>query len=513
MYALLDLRSRRQISLGRFVRAYRAAAAIATLTAIVPKRAGPLHGNVVSVAVLARTRLFGSLHETIELPVSSTGPGEGVEFSPALTFPGLRAGERLTRRVALGRRGALLADDGTPLAQGPRRSSPIPDVAGQIVGSLGPIPAAAAAHYAAQGYPRNARVGVDGLERIFQLRLAGRPGGTLRAGHRLLAHTAPTPGATVRTTIDPGLERAMLTAMGGRYAGMVALDPRTGAVLAAAGLAFSPAQPPGSTMKIITATGALEAGVTRITETFPFASSATIEGFALQNDNGESCGGTLLAAFAASCNSVFAPLGAKLGAARLVQMATRFGFDQPPLIPGAAVSLIPSAARIGDALAVASSAIGQGRVQATTLEMTDAAATIAMRGRRPLPTLLAGAPPRFVAVTSPRVASLVARMMVAVVSAGTGTAAQIPGVSVAGKTGTAQVRAPSSTPDSGSSAGASAPGSDSDAWFVGYAPAEAPRIVVGALFPGQGAGGATAAPAVQPVLVAGLHATASATAP
>src|SRR5205085_6599827 len=100
----------------------------------------------------------------------------------------------------------------------------------------------------------------------------------------------------------------------------------------------------------------------------------------------------------------------------------------------------PPADQIGGALAVGSSAIGQGRVQASALEMTDVAATIAMGGRRPIPTLLAHQRPRFVRVTSHGVARLVQRMMVAVVQFGTGTPAQIPGVTVAGKTGTAELR-------------------------------------------------------------------------
>jgi peptidoglycan glycosyltransferase len=197
-----------------------------------------------------------------------------------------------------------------------------------------------------------------------------------------------------------------------------------------------------------------------------------------------------------SCNSVFAPLGAKLGGRRLVATAERFGFNQPPPFPGVMRSTIPSAATIGGALAVGSSAIGQGRVQATTLEMTDVAATIAMDGRRPKPTLEAGQPPVFQRVTSGAVAGQIRQMMLAVVSFGTGTAAQIPGVAVAGKTGTAELV---STADPA----ASSP-KNTDSWFVGYAPAGAPRIVVGALFPNQGAGGTTAAPAVHDVLVAGL---------
>jgi cell division protein FtsI/penicillin-binding protein 2 len=275
------------------------------------------------------------------------------------------------------------------------------------------------------------------------------------------------------------------------------MDPRTGALRALAGIAFSAVQPPGSTMKIITATGALEAGIVKLSTEFPVQTSSVIGGYTLQNAGGEACGGTLLNAFAVSCNSVFAPLGVQLGGARLVSIAEKFGFNQPTGIPGALESTIPSASTIGNATDVGSSAIGQGKVQASALEMTDAGATIAMGGRRPIPRLVAGAHPRFVPVASPQVAREVQQMMIAVVQFGTGTAAEIPGVTVAGKTGTAELKDTASP-------GASIP-ANTDAWFVGYAPVGHPRIVVGALFPNQGAGGATAAPAVRQVLVAALQ--------
>jgi cell division protein FtsI/penicillin-binding protein 2 len=396
-------------------------------------------------------------------------------------------------------RGALLAADGTPLAEGPQRSSPIPDVAIQIVGNLGPIPRSKTAAYAARGYPPNAQVGQDGLEYIFQDRLAGRLGGELLAGRRVLAGAAPVAAAPVKTTIVPSLERAAVAALGGQYAGMTVMNPRTGALEALAGIAFSASQPPGSTMKIITSTAALQAGIVTLGTTFPIQTSSDVGGYVLQNAGGEACGGTLLNAFAVSCNSVFAPLGVKLGGARLVATARRFGFDQPSSIPGALRSTIPAANAIGDATSVGSSAIGQGMVLATPLEMADVAATIAMGGRRPIPTLLADQPPRFVRVTSARVAHEVEEMMIAVVQFGTGTAAQIPGVTVAGKTGTAEL-VDTANPDNPS---AGSP-SNTDAWFVGYAPVGHPKVVAGALFPNQGAGGATAAPAVRDVLVAAL---------
>jgi hypothetical protein len=498
MYSLLDGSSKRRISEAQFVADYQNASAAATLLSVQPLRMGSSNGGVIPVSMLARTTVFGKLRQTLLVPVDTSGSSPSVRFASTLLFPGLRPGERLTRQTQLPPRATLLARDGTPLAQGPGRTSPIPDVASQIVGALGPIPAAQAPAFTAAGYPADAKVGTDGLERIFEGQLAGTPGGRLLAGSRALAHTSPRPGQEVTTTISPPIERAAVAAMGGNYAGIAAMQPNTGQLLALAGVAFSALQPPGSTMKIITATGALEAGIVKLGTVFPIQTSSTISGFTLQNASGEACGGTFLNAFAVSCNSVFAPLGAKLGAKRLVNIAERFGFNQPPSIPGAPEPTIPAAANIGDDLAVGSSAIGQGAVQANALEMTDVGATIAMGGRRPIPTLQMGKPPKFVHVTSSTVAGEVQRMMIAVVQVGTGTAAAIPGVSVAGKTGTAEL---TNTAAPGASSA-----SNTDAWFVGYAPVGSPKIVVGALFPNQGAGGQTAAPAVRQVLVAGLAA-------
>jgi cell division protein FtsI/penicillin-binding protein 2 len=496
MYTLLDPATRAQMSEAQFVDEYRMAATTATLTKVTLGTLGPKTGDAYSLPVVVHTKLFGTLREVLQVPLAGSGSGATVHFDSALLFPGLRAGEQLSRKTSLPPRATIYASDGTPLAQGPDRTSPIPDVASQIVGTLGPIPTSEAAAYRAKGYPAGAQVGMDGLERVFQDRLAGKPGGTLLAGTRVLAHTEPVPGRPVTSTINPTLERAAVAALGNSYAGIVAMDPRTGAVLAAAGIAYSDVQPPGSTMKMVTVTAALDAGIVRPSDTFPIQTSSNLDGFILQNAGGEACGGTLVNAFAVSCNSVFAPLGAKLGGPRLVKIADRFGFNHPPSIPGALESTIPPSDLTSN-LETGSSAIGQGKVQATALEMADVGATIAMGGRRPVPTLLAGAPPRFVHVTSQSVANEVQQMMIAVVQYGTGTSAQIPGVVVAGKTGTAEL---TDTAAPGASTAA-----NTDAWFVGYAPVPNPRVVAGALFPNQGAGGATAAPAVQSLLVAALH--------
>jgi cell division protein FtsI/penicillin-binding protein 2 len=498
MYAQLDAGSRRHTSEARFVRELARAGGVATLTSIHPIRIVSASEKTVTVAMIAHTRIWGSLRETLQVPITNSGSRVRIHLEPQLLFPGLRGRERLHRAMRLPPRATLQAADGTPLAQGPGRVSPIPDVANEIVGTLGPIPKPDAGRFRAAGYPPNTKVGLDGLERIFQLRLAGTPGGKLLAGHRVLGNVAPVRGQTVKTTISPSIERSAIAAMGGQFAGITVMDPRTGAVLALAGIAFSAPQPPGSTMKIITVTGALQAGITTLSTTYPIQTSADVGGYTLQNANGEACGGTLLNAFAVSCNSVFAPLGVRLGGQRLVAIARRYGFDQPSSILGAAPSTIPAANKIGGATAVGSSAIGQGQVQTTPLEMADVAATIADRGSRPIPTLLAGQAPRFVRVTSHRVASEVQRMMIAVVQFGTGTSAQIPGVVVAGKTGTAELT------NTTSGANASSP-QNTDAWFVAYAPVGHPRYVVGALFPNQGYGGAAAAPPVRQILESALH--------
>jgi peptidoglycan glycosyltransferase len=506
MYDLIDDAARRTITRAAFADAYRTAASTATIRSV---RIGPVQSRTSDgypVTVTIRTRVFGTIHSVLTVPLSGDGSKRRVAWVRRLVFPGLHAGEQLTRQTQLAPRASLAARDGTVLAEGPERRSKVPEIAGPVVGRLGPAPAEQQAELRAEGYPDNALVGVSGLERVFQTELAGLPGGTLMTGARTLARTQPRAGSAIRSTIDPEIERAAVMALGSRYGGAVALVPATGEVLALAGVAYSALQPPGSTFKIITATGALEAGITQPGSEYPVETQATLEGVPLQNANGESCGGTLVQSFANSCNSVFAPLGARLGGKALVDAAERFGFNREPSIEGAAESTIPPAASIGDALEIGSSAIGQGQVQATTLEMTTAAATIATGGRRAEPTLRLGARPRLTRVTSPHVARQVSQMMRAVVEYGTGTAAGIEGANVAGKTGTAELRntvQPDANGNDETTPRDTTP--DTDAWFVAFAPQERARIAVGVLFAEAGAGGDVAAPAAREILAAALQ--------
>jgi beta-lactamase class D len=491
MWSALTPASRHRISKSEFAAELGGAEQTATVSSLALSKSLAIHGETAEIGVIVKTHVFGRLHELLELPLSGSGDDTKIVFNTSLLFPGLKLGELLSRKTVIGRRGTVLAANREVLAAGRKLTSRDPEVSQAIAGRIGAIPLAQATRYAEQGYPPTARVGVDGLEEVFQRRLAGRLGGQLLAGTRVLAKAEPGHGATVRSTIVPALEDDAIAALGGKYGGITVMNPKTGAIEAAAGIAFSDVQPPGSTFKIITSAAALTARITTPSTVYPYESSVVLDGFKMENAGGETCGGTLTDAFANSCDTTFAPLGAQLGAEKLVAMAKRFGFDHPTGLGGALESTIPAADQIGGPVAIGASAIGQGLVQASTLEMADVAATIADSGRRPLPTMLYGARPRFVRVTSAKIAGEVQGMMEAVITEGTGTAAQIPGITVAGKTGTAELE---------DTAGKKNEAKATDAWFVAYAPVGDPKVVVAALFPNAGYGADTAAPAVRQMI-------------
>src|SRR4051795_7306130 len=372
-----------------FTARYRAAADTATVSAIAFGRPRDDRDGVVEVPAVIPTRVWGRLGATLRLPVAGEGGAARVRWSSRLVFPGLRPGERLRRETTLPARADLRFRDNTKMSR-------FPELSASIAGDLGAIPPDRAERMRARGIPADGLVGISGLQRVFDERMLGRPGGILYAGRRVLARAVSVPAGDVRTTIAPKVQRAAVDALAGRLGGAIALRPGSGEVLGAAGVAWSALQPPGSTFKIVTLAGVLQAGVAKASSAFPVATGATLSGVKLENANGESCGGTLLESFAESCNSVFAPLGAELGARRLVDIAQRFGFNKPSPIPGAATSTIPPASEIGDDLAVGSSAIGQGKVQATTLQMALVAAAIGNGGRLPRPRLdyVADAPRR-----------------------------------------------------------------------------------------------------------------------
>ena len=503
MHGLLDDAARRRTPLPEFAALHREAARTATIATL---RAGGVRegdGEGIELPITVGTRVFGTLETALRTTVREEGGRVVIAWEPHMVFGALRPGETLHRETTMPPRAAILARDGTPLAAGEPRLTDVGRSAAPVLGYLGPPGPDQEAAAAARGLPPGTPVGQSGLEQALEGRLAGRPGGRLLAGTRVLARAQPRRGADVRTTIDPALQASAVEALAGRYGGAVALDPADGEVLAIAGAAVLAPQPPGSVFKIITLAAALEHGVVEPGDSFPVETAAVLEGVRLENANGEACGGTLRNAFAHSCNSVFAPLGVRVGTERLVEMAERFGFNRPSRLPGEPPSSMPAAEGIGDALALGSTAIGQGRLLATTPQMASVAATIAAGGRRATPTLLPAPDASRQRVIEPAVARVVARHMTEVVRSGTGTAAALAGVDVAGKTGTAELRRTVEEVPVG--AEAIDDPTDTAAWFAAFAPRREPQVAVAVMLVGGGTGGATAAPAARIILQAALQ--------
>jgi peptidoglycan glycosyltransferase len=517
MYAELTPEAQEEFSLPRFRSTYEEAAAAATIAEL---STGELEeeDDVAAVPVSFRTYIFGELGGELGLPISD----EKIDWTPELVYPGLSAGERLSRRTRAPERAAILAADRTPLSEGPAAARSVGTAALAVVGEVGTPSRAQERELALHGFPPNSLTGTSGLELAFNERLAGQPGGQLLAvrtdadsdvdGGRVIATSEPVRGKAVRTSIDPEMQETAVAALGSLYGGAAVLDAKKGSVLALAGLAYSAPQPPGSTFKIITATGALDAGVVKLSDEFAVESSNSEIGREIPNAHDELCGGTFAETFADSCNTVFAPLGAELGGEKLVETSELYGFNSPPQLFDEATteivdppsSVIPK--ELSESVETGESAIGQGQVLATPLEMASVSQTIANDGVR-LPTPVArgegleptGAP---VEVTSPQTAQTMTELMIGVVNNGTGLAAALPGIQVAGKTGTAELGPAALEPGQELGPEEEAP-QETDAWFTAFAPAGDPKIAVAVMIVNsEGDGGTVAAPIVRQIMAA-----------
>jgi penicillin-binding protein A len=460
MWETLDGTAQTAYPLERFQALEATADHAATVQAVRIGRPSEPKGGAVVLPVAVRTELFGTLRGMVKLPLDDSGH---VRWTPELRLPGLRAGETPRRQTLQEPRHArVLTAAGQPIDDDP------------VLAPFAP-----------------------GLRQRYRARLQGRPGAELRYGARVIAHVAPVSGKSVHSTLRHDVQVAAQAALGNRYGGVAVLRPSDGSVLALAGIAVSAPQPPGSTFKIITLSAALSAGLATPSTTYPVRTSATLSGVKLSNASNEACGGSLSASFAASCNSVFAPLGARVGARRLAARARAFGFQETPRVPAAKPSTIGDPAKdLRDAIAVGSTAIGQNKDLATPLQMASVAAAIGEHGVRAKPRVVHSDPVLRRRAVSARVAGQVRDMMIDVVRSGTGTAAALPGVQVAGKTGTAELRF---------TGGAAADPRNTDAWFVAFAPAQNPRVAVGVMLVGAGAGGKAAAPIARQVLAAALQ--------
>jgi len=350
----------------------------------------------------------------------------------------------------------------------------------------------------------------------------------------------------VELTIDPALQQVAAEALAGQRGAVVALDPTTGAVLAlysspafdpntiathdraAATAAWDALQadpekplenratgtilyPPGSTFKVIVTAAWLELDPTRdVTTQVPTPAELQLpqSTSVIRNPGGATCGGVdtneLLYAFKESCNTTFAQLAMDLGQPQLDAMTAAFGFGQDLSIP---LFVTPSVyPQTASAAETALTGIGQFDVRVSTLQMAMVAAAVANDGVLMRPYLVATErdadlgvlsrtePSVFSEPISAGTAATLTTLMEAVVASGTGTPAQVPGVTVAGKTGTAET------------------GNEQDqhAWMIAFAPAEAPQVAVAVLLENGGRdgsaayGGSSAGPIVRRLIQAAV---------
>ena len=356
-----------------------------------------------------------------------------------------------------------------------------------------------------------------------------------------------TVGSDIVTTIDLDVQRAALAALGDGPGAIVALDPKTGAVLALASaptfdpgaiddrweqLSRNPGEPlfnrvtqssytPGSTFKLITASSAVDLGLVSLDEKFRCTSQMDLGGLKTDcRNHGHLASVNYREAFAWSCNRTHALTGLELGygaplrlgddarrpmewesrgigpsVAKFEEYGSRFGFGKEiPFDFPVATSKLKGDGEWYPSL-LAQTAFGQGELQATPLLMALSAATIANGGVMPTPYLASEArAPNGASstlnrpegslgrVVRPETATAMNEMMVLSVESAYAQRAKIPNVKVAGKTGTAES---GTTPHS---------------WFIGYAPADNPRVAVAAIFENRGSGSDFATPAAQRVM-------------
>ncbi len=498
MYQLLSPHSHHVITFAAFKQDYQQAATTATLKRISLVGPTQARAGVAATAVVANTRDFAHVHQTLSLRLVTVPGGFRVLWAPQIVFPGLLAGEHLRVHThAPFARGAIRARDGEVLASGPASNRVYPqgaafsDVTGYVKTPTNDQMAARVA----KGWPARRPFGQAGLEGSLDGVLGGRPEVDLQAASgkgspRTLAARAGAKPQDVVTTLRIHTQHDVADALGGKYGGAIVMDPKSGAVEASVGLGMEVLQPPGSAFKTVTAAAALNSKVATLYTDYPYARFVELNGWKLHNFHKESCGGSFLLAFAVSCNSVFAPVADQVGAARLVAMADKFGFNHRGTIRyPVPTSITPRVSQLTSDLSLGTAGIGQGGVGATPLQMASVAATIGSKGIYRAPYIVHS--PAQVAdyqpgkrVLSAAIAKQVRTMMEAVVTEGTGVSAAVPGVTVAGKTGTAEVGVKRPT----------------DAWFIAFAPADHPTVAVAVLIAGGGVGGEVAAPIAGQIL-------------
>jgi peptidoglycan glycosyltransferase len=391
------------------------------------------------------------------------------------------------------KRGRIIADDGTVLARS------VPAAAGTYTrfyptSNLFSQPV---------GYSIAAQGRSAGLERSRGDALRGLQTGLSSIFGQLSPRRV---GDDVYTSLDPKAQRVAMQELAGRAGSVVALDPRTGAVkvmyanpgynnnhpdakgpgISTLNRSTQAGYPPGSTFKVVTATAAIDSGKYTPNSIINGDSPKLISGVPLANDLNQDFGPiTLTRALTESVNTVFAQVAENVGRGTMTKYMKRFGFyakpplDYPPEEMTASRPYSPSGRPYPPASPnedIGRIGIGQGGLEVTPLQMAMVAAAVANGGKLMTPRLSIKAvdqdgrtvktykPSVMSQVMSPTTAQDLTQMMKTVVEEGTGTPAQLGGISVAGKTGTAQVGIAGSNL--------------TQPWFIGFAPADNPRVAV-----------------------------------
>jgi penicillin-binding protein A len=423
-------------------------------------------------------------------------------------------------------RGSILADDGTVIA----RSTPQGKGNNKIYvrhypqGSLFGNPI---------GYSFVDR-GRVGTELAHNDELVGNKTEFLSVLDELQGHAQV--GDTLTSSLDPAGQRAAVDGLAGRRGSVVAMVPSTGEIKAMVSIpeydpndvennatfrrlntedsaplfnrATQAGYPPGSTMKVVTATAALDSGDFTPDSVLSGRSPQVIDGVPLSNSGGEQFGDIdMTTALTNSVNTWWAQVGEKLGKDTMFKYMDRYGFNAKPRLdyPGfqLAASGVYDGNRLlgpGDPIDIGRVAIGQERLRVTPLQMAEVAATVANKGDLMEPRLWSKVtdpdgrvthldPAHQSSVMSEDTASTLNTMMQSVVNEGTGTAGAVSGVDVAGKTGTAEIS-----------------NGVNDAWFIGFAPADDPQIAISCVVEHtSGFGGPTCGPIFKSVAEALLH--------
>ena len=447
-----------------------------------------------------------------ELDVSYEAAEErwAVRWYRGLLWPGVAGGRHFSIATDFPKRAAILDRRRRKLARGAaaERRYPFGALGGTTVGHVAPLRKKDIEEEDLRE-PGDI-VGTSGLELAYDDRLAGVPEIELQVlGRRgkvraTVGSSDGTRGRPVRTTLDMRVQRAAQAAFGSTVGGAVVLQPNTGDILAAvasspfdpnnyvgvAGIepfnrALSGLYPAGSSMKVVTASAALD------TKTFKPSSRLTgpPEYKGVRNFESGSFGTLTFAdALTNSVNTAFAQIAEKLGPKRLTRYARAFGFNRDPeMALEAARSSFPFPEDEGDLLW---GSIGQAQMLATPLQMASIAATIANDGKRMEPRAAFFEARDGERVVKKKVARTMTELMEGVVQGGTGVGAQIAGVRVAGKTGTAEV-------DVGGQR-------LNHAWFICFAPAGNPKVAIAVVSEYGGVGGQVAAPIARSILAAVL---------